>query len=111
MPQIKIDVRALSADDTDDLLRLDLEQDGARVSYIMEIQESADSKRRLFEIILTYGTQVGSAIVGALLATLTEKIKAWFLSKKNCKHRTITIYGPNSEVVSVVECKEKHPGR
>lgn len=110
MSQIKIDVHALSADDTEDLLRLDLDQDGAEVSYLMEVQESADSKHRLFEIILTYGTQVGSAVVGALLATLKEKIKTWLLRKKECGHRRIPIYGPNNEVVTVVECEEKHPG-
>lgn len=111
MPQIKIDVHALSADDSNDLLRLDFEQDGAEVSYIMEIQESAHSKSRLFEIILTYGPQVGSAIFGALLTTLKEKIKTWLLSKKECSHRRITIYGPNEEVLSVVECEEKHYGK
>jgi hypothetical protein len=109
MPQIKIDVHALSADDTDDLLRLELGQDGAEVSYLMEIQESAHSKSRLFEIILTYGPQVGSAVFGALMATLKEKIKEWLLRKKDCKHRTITLYGPNNEIVSVVECEDKHP--
>jgi hypothetical protein len=110
MSQIKIDVHVLSANDTVDLLHLDLDQGGAEVSYLMEIQESAESKSRLFEIILTYGPQVGSAVFGALLATLKEKIKLWLLSKKECKHRTIPIYGPNAEVVTVVECEEKHPG-
>ncbi|HEV2991646.1 MAG TPA: hypothetical protein VG759_24645 [Candidatus Angelobacter sp.] len=110
MPQIKIDVRALSADDTNDLLRLDLNQDGAEVSYLMEIQESAESKSRLIEIILTYGTQVASAVAVALLAALKEKIKSWLLRKKQCGHRRIPIYGPNNEVVTVIECDEKHPG-
>ena len=63
----------------------------------------------LFEIILKYGPQVGSAILGATLAALKEKIKAWLLKKKECKHRTVPIYGPDGQVVSVVECELKHP--
>jgi hypothetical protein len=111
MPQIKISVDSLDSGDAADLSEfLNPEQPGVEVSYLMEIQESANAKSRIFEIILTYGTQVGSAVVGALLATLKEKIKVWLLAKKECKHRRIPIYGPDGEIVTVVECEEKHPG-
>jgi hypothetical protein len=108
--ELKIDVR--SWDDTEafelaDWLRSN--EPSAEISYYMLIQESAHAHSQLYEIILKYGSQVGSAIAGATLAALKEKIKTWLLKKNECKHRTIPIYGPDEKIVSVVECELKHP--
>ena len=108
--ELRIDVRSLDNTDGFELSDwLKSNEPDAEISYYMLIQESAHAHSQLYEIILKYGSQVGSAIVGATLAALKEKIKTWLLKKNECKHRTIPIYGPDEKIVSVVECELKHP--
>jgi hypothetical protein len=108
--ELRIDVRSLDNAEGFELSDwLKSNEPDAEISYYMLVQESAHGRDQLFELILRYGPQVGSAILGAMLAALKEKIKAWLLKKKECKHRTVPIYGPDGQVVSVVECELKHP--
>lgn len=110
MFELRIDVRSLDNADGFELSDwLKSNEPEAEISYYMLIQESAHAHDQLYEIILKYGPQIGSAIVGATLSALREKIKAWLLKKKECQHRKIPIYGPDGQVVSVIECKLKHP--
>lgn len=110
MLELRIDVQLLDNADGFELSDwLQANEPNAEISYYMLIQESAHSHGQLYEIILKYSSQVGSAIVGAALTALKEKIKTWLLKKKECKHRTVPIYGPDEKIVSVVECELKHP--
>lgn len=110
MSEFKIDVQSLDNIDAFDLSEfLRSEEPGSEIRYLMLVQESAHGRDRLLEILLTYGPQVGSAILAGTLGALKSKIKEWLLKKKECKHRKIPIYGPDGQVVTVVECESKHP--
>ena len=110
MLELKIDVRSLEDAEGFDLADwLRSNEPDAEISYYMLLEESAHGHQQLYEVILKYGSQVGSAILVGMLAALKEKIKVWLLKKRECKHRTVPIYGPDGQVVSVVECELKHP--
>ena len=111
MPEIKINVRSLDQADAIDLSHfLRTDEPGVEIHYYMHVQESLHSQNRLLDLIFTYGPPIGGAVMGGILAALKEKIKNWLLAKKECKHRKIPLYGPDGEVLVVVECNLKnHP--
>jgi hypothetical protein len=108
MLDLKIDVRSLDTDDAYALADF-LKSDEIEIRYHMFIQESAHAPQHLLDIIIKYAPHIGTAMFGGTMAALREKIKQWLLSKKKCEHRKIPIYGPDGQVVSVVECQLKHP--
>jgi hypothetical protein len=109
---LKVDVRSLDSSDAFELGRfLNPDEPGTEVRFHMFVQESAHAHDKLLEIIIKYGPTIGTAIFGAMAGALKEKIKSFLLKKRECDHRTIPIYGPNGEVVKVVECEIKHPAK
>jgi hypothetical protein len=41
---------------------------------------------------------------------LAEETREWLKKKRRCHHRRIDLFGPNGEVIKIVECKLK-PGQ
>lgn len=59
---------------------------------------------------VTLSTTAAGLIVKKAVELLIEDLNKKLLETKSCKHRHATIYGPDGEVVSVVECDRKPDG-